>query len=162
MRGGCGRARAALAAGLIAASALAAAGCGESRHPNEQRPQVSTRVSVTVTVHHLIVQPKRIAHGQEETQQMAQNQKQQQAPVKSKAPLDVTFVVANQTSRDLTLTVRGAGTEVESTRIFANSPETFGAELPTGSYTVSADGLQPARLSVGRYRASSQNDVLLP
>lgn len=159
---GAGRARAALAAGLIATTALAAAGCGESRHPNEQRPQVSSRVSVTITAGHLIVQPTKIATSQETTQQIPQNQDHPQARIESEAPVNVNFVVANQTGRDVSLTVRGAGRHVESNTIYAHTPETFGAELPTGSYTISADGLPPARLAVGRYRASSQNDVLLP
>jgi hypothetical protein len=38
-------------------------------------------------------------------------------------------------------------------------------ELPAGSDTIAAAGMpgaRPAHLTVGRYRASSQNDVLLP
>lgn len=164
---GGGRARAALAAGAILASAVLGAGCGESRHPNEQRPQVSTRVSVTVTDKALIVQPTKLGAGPDKTQQITQNEGQPQGEIKhSKAPLAVTFVVANQTGHELALNVRGGNAEVESRRIAPRSPETFGAELPTGTYTVTTKGFSPAsgpaEITVGTYRASSQNDLLLP
>jgi len=160
---GPGRGRAAAVAGLIGAAALLAAGCGESRHANEQRPQVSTRVSVTINQNEVIVQPVKIAMGPEKFQEIPQNQKHPEPPIKTKAPLDVTFVAANQTPRDVRLRIRG--TKAESPTVFARSPGIFQVNLPTGSYVISAAGLpgaRPARLTVGSYRASSQNDVLLP
>jgi hypothetical protein len=62
------------------------------------------------------------------------------------------------------LNIRGAK-DVKSETVFARSPGTFQVDLPAGSYTISAVGLpeaRPARLTVGSYRASSQNDVLTP
>lgn len=163
---GGGRARAALVAGLISATALLAAGCGESRHANQQRPQVSTRVSVTITENDLIVQPTEVATGPEKSQQIPQNQNQGQPRIDTKGPVDVTFVVANQTAHDTELTVRGGGREVASDKIPARAPETFGGKFPAGTYTVSVGGsassAAPAHLTVGGYRASSENDVLLP
>lgn len=159
---GPGRARSA-AVGLIAIAAFVA-GCGESRHANEQRPQVSTRVSVTISPKEVIVQPTKIAFGAEPHQQIPQNQGQAQPPIKTKKPLDVTLVAANQTPTDTQLKIRG-GKEAESGTIYAHSPGTYGVELPAGSYTISAVGMpeaRPAHLTVGSYRASSQNDVLLP
>jgi hypothetical protein len=150
-------------AGLFAAAALLA-GCGESRHPNEQRPQVSTRVSVTINQKEVIVQPVRVAFGPERNQQIPQNQDHTQPPIKTKRPLDVTLVVANQTPTETPLKIRG-DKEAESGTIYARSPGTFGVELPTGSYTISAVNMpeaRPAHLTVGSFRASSQNDVLLP
>jgi hypothetical protein len=150
-------------AGLIGAAALLSA-CGESRHANEQRPQVSTRVSVTINQKEVIVQPTKIAFGPETNQQIPQNREQAQPPIKSKKPLDVTLVTANQTPTDTQLKIRGEK-EAESDTIYARSPGTFGVELPTGSYTITAVGMpeaRPAHLTVGSYRASSQNDVLLP
>lgn len=160
---GPGRARAAAVAGLIGA-ALLVAGCGESRHANEQRPQGSTRVSVTINPNEVIVQPVKIAIGPEKFQEIPQNQNHPEPPLEAKAPLDVVFVAANQTPTDAKLLIRGAK-EGESETIFARSPGTFQVNLPTGSYVISAAGLpgaRPAHLTVGRYRASSQNDVLLP
>jgi hypothetical protein len=159
---GAGRVRAAAAAALIGTTVLLAAGCGESRHANDQRPQVSTRVSVTISPRELIVQPLKIAMGPEKFQEIPQNQDHPEPPLKRKGPLDVTFVIANQTPTDIRLKVRGAK---ESNTVFARSPGTFQLDLPTGSYTISAVGLpeaRPAHLTVGSYRASSQNDVLTP
>jgi hypothetical protein len=161
---GPGRARAATLATVIGAISLLAAGCGESRHANEQRPSGSTRVSVTIGPKEVIVQPVSIATGPEKTQQIPQNQNDPQPPIKSDKPLNVTFVAANQTPTDTKLKIRGAR-EAESNTVFARSPGTFHIALPAGSYTVSVTGMpeaRPGHLTVGRYRASSQNDVLLP
>jgi hypothetical protein len=161
---GRGRARGAAILGLIGATALLGAGCGESRHANEQRPQVSTRVSVTIVPGQLIVQPTKLGTGADKTQQIPQNEPDQQPPIRTRAPLDVTFVAANQTDKDTRLQIRGTK-DATSETVYAHSPGTFGVNLPTGSYVISAPGLpeaKAARFTVGRYRASSQNDVLLP
>lgn len=149
---------------LLGAVALLAAGCGESRHPNQQRPQGSTRVSVTIGPRgEVLVQPRRIAFGPEKSQQIPQNQNHAQPPRKTREPLDVVFVIANQTSRDTTVQIRDGSKQLRGTKVLAHSPETVGAELETGTYTVSASGAStPGRIAVGPYRASSQNDVLLP
>lgn len=151
-------------AGLIGA-ALLVAGCGESRHANEQRPSPSTRISVRVSPKEVIVQPLSVATGPEKTQQIPQNQNQTQPPIRhSKVPLDVIFVTTNQTENDLHLRIRGTK-EAESGTVYANGPGNFQTSLPAGSYTISAAGVpgaKAAHLTVGSYRASSQNDVLLP
>jgi len=161
---GAGRVRAAAIAALIGATALLL-GCGESRHANQQRPNVSTRVSVTVNDREVIVQPGEIGKRAEPTQEIPQNVEHPEPPIKTTKPLDITFVAANQTARDMKLKVRGRGKEDESETIYARSPGSFQVSLPTGSYTLTAVGMpgaRPAHLTVGRYRASSQNDVLLP
>lgn len=144
---------------------LLATGCGESRHDNDQRPQVSTRVSITVSPEELIVQPLKIGMGPEKFQEIPQNQDHPEPPLRRKGPLDVTFVTANQTPTDIRLKIRGGAREEKSDTIFARSPGNFQLDLPAGSYTISAIGLpeaRPAHLTVGSYRASSQNDVLTP
>jgi len=160
---GAGGVRAAAIAALIGATALLL-GCGESRHANEQRPTGSTRVSVTVNEREVIVQPVEIGEGAEPTQEIPQNVEHPDPPIETTKPLSVTFVVANQTARDITVVLRGSRA-IEGEKVFARSPGTFQVSLPAGSYTVSAAGMpgaRPAHLTVGRYRASSQNDVLLP
>lgn len=161
---GSGRAKAAAVVALVATAALLS-GCGESRHANDQRPQVSTRVSVTISPSEVIVQPLKIAMGPEKFQEIPQNEDYPEPPLKNpRGPLDVTFVAANQTPSDLRLMIRGEK-DVESETVFARSPSSFQVDLPTGTYTISAAGLpeaRPARLTVGSYRASSQNDVLTP
>jgi len=161
---GPGRARAAAIACLTGAVLLLAAGCGESRHANEPRPSGSTRVSITINPQEVIVQPTAIGIEAEKFQQIPQNQNHPQPGIKTKAPLDVVFVTANQTPTDTKLKIRGAK-DAESDTVFARGPGTFQVSLPAGSYTVSATGMpeaRPAHLKVGSFRASSQNDVLLP
>lgn len=151
------------AAGVIGALTLLA-GCGEERHASEQRPQVSTRISVTISPKQVIVQPLEIGMRAEATQEIPQNENDPEPPIKTKKPLDVTIVAANQTPTDVKLKVRGTAEE-ETDTVFARSPGSFQVDLPAGSYTISAVGLpgaQPGHLTVGKYRASSQNDVLLP
>jgi hypothetical protein len=162
---GRGGARAAVA-GTIGALALALAvgGCGAESHPNEQRPQVPTRVSVIIGPKVVTVAPGSIGKGPEKHQQIPQNQNQAQPPIKgSKKPLDVVFVTANQTEEDSKLVIHGPS-DATSTTIYAKSPGTFQAQLPAGYYTITAAGSSatPAHLQVGSYRASSQNDLLLP
>ena len=149
-------------AAVVGAAALV--GCGESRHPNEPRPQVSRRISVTISPKQLIVQPTKIGVEAEETQEIPQNEGHPAPPIKTKAPLDITVVAANQTATDTKLRITGAKSGVSDT-VYAHSPGTFGFNLPAGKYTISATAMpeaRPAHLTVGSYRASSQNDLLLP
>jgi hypothetical protein len=160
---GPGRAKAFAVVALAGAALLG--GCGESRHGNDQRPNVSTRVSVTINPKRLIVQPTKVGVEAEKTQEIPQNEDHPEPPIKTKAPLDLTIVAANQTATDTELKITGSGKEAESDTVFAHSPGTFGFNLPAGSYTITAVKMpeaRPAHLTVGSYRASSQNDVLLP
>jgi len=161
---GSGRGRAFAAGCVVVALALTAAGCGAEEHANEPRPQPPTRVSVTVTPRTITVQPPRIAIGPEPSQQIPQNQHAAQPPVKSNAPLDVVFVSANLTNFDSKLEVRGPK-DVKSGALVANGNNSLLASLPTGVYQVSAadiPGAKPVRFTVGPYRSSSENDLLLP
>jgi hypothetical protein len=146
------------------ALALAVGGCGAQSHPNKPRPQVPTRVSVIITPKAVTVAPGAVGKGPEEHQQIPQNQNQAQPPIKgSKVPLDVVFVTANQTGTSSKLVITGPQ-HAESTAIGGRSPGTFQAQLPAGYYTITASGSKatPAHFEVGHYRASSQNDLLLP
>lgn len=151
-----------MAVAAVVGAALIA-GCGESRHANEPRPQVSTRISVTISPKQLIVQPTKIGVEAEPTQEVEQNEGNPAPPIKTKEPLDVTVVAANQTAKDTKLKITGTKSG-ESETVYAHSPGTFGFNLPAGEYTISAVGTKarPAHLTVGSYRASSQNDLLLP
>ncbi len=148
----------------LGAIALLGTGCGASDHPNEPRPQPPTRISVAVSEGAVTVQPPRIAVGPEPTQQIPQNQHAGQPRVRSNAPLNVVFVAANLTSVDSRLEVHGSKS-VSSQPLYAGAGVTMQAILPTGVYRVSAAGVpgaKPAKLVVGPYRTSSQNDLLLP
>lgn len=149
---------------VLAALALAVAGCGSQTTANEPRPQPPTRVSVTITPRAITVQPPRIAIGPEPTQQIPQNQHAGQPPVRSKRPLDVVLVTANLTDFDSKLELRGPR-YLTSGPLVANGNGSLQATLPTGVYEVSAADIpsaKPVRFTVGPYRSSSQNDVLLP
>jgi len=158
------RATVAALACSLGAVALLAAGCGASQHPNEPRPQPPTRISVAIGEDAITVKPPRIGIGPEPTQQIPQNQHAGQPRVDSHAPLNVVFVAANLTDVDSRLEVRG-GKSVSSEPLYANAGVTMQAILPAGVYRVSAAGIpgaKPAKLVVGPYRSSSQNDLLLP
>jgi hypothetical protein len=160
-----GRARVAGGGALAALIlALVGAGCGAETHPNEPRPSVPTRVSVTIGKNGgIVVKPGAIGMGPEKHQQLPQNQNHPQPPIKTQAPLNVVFVTANQTDKDSKLVIRGPR-KATSPQVNAKSPGSFAAELPTGRYTIAAAGENgaPATLRVGPYRASSKNDLLLP
>src|SRR6202000_1701619 len=158
-----GRARVA-GGGALAALILAVvgAGCGAESHPNEPRPAVPTRVSVTIGQGGIEVQPQTIGMGPEPHQQLPQNQDHRQPPIKTKAPLDVVFVTANQTESQEKLVIK-APKSATSPEIVANSPATFAAELPAGSYTIATSGGGPeATFKVGPSRGRSKNELLLP
>jgi hypothetical protein len=161
---GRGRAKAAVA-GLLAVVVLVAAGCGAETHPNKPRPQVALRISVTITPKAVTVQPTKVGFGPARTQQIPQNQHHAQPPIKGdRGPLTVAIVSANQTTSETRLELRGPR-DVSSETIPANSPLTLQTDLPTGAYVVAAGDVpsaRPAKLIVGPYRASSENDVLLP
>jgi hypothetical protein len=161
---GSGRGRAFAAGCVVVALGLLAGGCGSETHPNEPRPQPPTRVSVTVTPKAITVQPPRIAMGPEPSQQIPQNQHASQPQVRSKAPVNVVFVTANLTDFDSKLEVRGAK-DAKSGALVANGNNSMLAALPTGVYEVSAADIpsaKPVRFTVGPYRSSSENDLLLP
>jgi hypothetical protein len=149
----------------MSATALLASGCGVEEHANEPRPQPSTRVSVTVAEGEVTLQPERIAVADEPTQQIPQNVGAEQPRVRSNAPVEVVLVAANLTDVDSRLELRGAGANRTSKPLVANGAVTLQAQLPTGTYSIRAadiPGAKPARLVVGPYRTSSENDLLLP
>ncbi len=145
--------------------ALAAAGCGVEEHANEPRPQPSTRVSVTLNSEGVTVEPSRVGIGPEPTQQIPQNRHAEQPQIRSDAPLSVTFVATNLTAVDSRLEVRGAGREATSRPWVGHGNVSMQAALPAGTYLLTAadvPGARPARFTVGPFRTSSQNDLLLP
>lgn len=161
---GRGRSGGAVALGVLGALALALPGCGAESHSNDPRPAVASRISVTIVPGQVIVRPPRIAVGPAPDQQIPQNRGAAQPPIDTDAALDVVFVAANQTGVPTRLVVRGPA-DARSEPVPPRSPGTLQTELPSGTYTVSAPGVpgaSPAKLRVGGYRASSENDILTP
>ena len=144
--------------------ALLAIGCGAEEHANEARSQPPTHVSVTITDDAITVQPPRIAVGPEPTQQIPQNQHAGQPRVDNDGPLTVVFVTANLTDFDSKLEIRGPK-DATSGPLVANGNGSLLTSLPIGVYRISAadiPGAKPVRFTIGSYRTSSQNDLLLP
>jgi hypothetical protein len=161
---GRGRAKAAVVC-VVGALMLVAAGCGAETHPNDQRPQGPLRVSVTITPKAVIVQPAAVGVGPARTQQIPQNKNHPQPEIRNdERPLTVSIVIANQTRTETKLELRGPR-GASSVAIPRTSPGTLQTDLPTGTYAVAAanlPGTRVGKLVVGPYRASSQDDVLLP
>lgn len=160
---GRGRAKAGVV-GVLGALALLSAGCGAESHSNDPRPQVALQVSVSIGPEGVDVQPAAIGTSAARTQQIPQNQNQAQPAIRTKAPATVRFIAANQTGADTRLEIRGPRS-ASSDPIPGHSPGTLQVDLPTGTYAIAAAGVpgaRPGKLVVGPYRASSENDVLLP
>lgn len=148
----------------LGALTLIGAGCGAEERVNEPRPQPPTRVSVAINENAITVQPKRIAVGPEPTQQIPQNEEAEQPQVRSNEPLTVVLVAANLTDADSRLELHGPK-DTSSGLLIANGNGSVITDLPTGVYRISAADIpaaKPARLVVGPYRTSSENDILLP
>ena len=149
----------------VGALGLASLGCGAEEHANVPRPSPPVRVSVAIHSDSITVTPSKVALGPEKSKLIEQNADTSRSPsIRTNAPLTVVFVSANLTATDSKLEIRGPKSTT-SGPLVANGNGSYQTALPTGRYTVAAadiPGAKPAHLLVGPYRASSQNDVLLP
>jgi hypothetical protein len=148
----------------VGSLALASIGCGAEEHKNEPRPAPPVRLSVAIHSDSITVTPSRVGIGPEKSQLIEQNRAESQPGIRTDKPLVVVFVSANLTPNDSKLVIHGPK-DTASGLLVANGNGSFQTALPTGSYTLSAAGIPgagPAKLLVGPFRASSQNDVLLP
>lgn len=146
------------------ALAFASLGCGAEEHVNAPRPSPPVRVSVAIHSGSITVTPSTVGLGPERSKLIEQNAEQPQPAIDTDKPLTVVFVSANLTTTDTKLEIRGPKSTT-SGLLVANGNDSYQTALPTGRYTLTAadiPGAEPARFLVGPYRASSQNDVLLP
>jgi hypothetical protein len=144
--------------------ALASLGCGAEEHANVPRPSPPVRVSVAIHSDSITVTPSKVGLGPERSKLIQQNEDEEQPSIRTNAPLTVVFVSANLTRTDSSLEIRGPK-DTSSGLLVANGNDSYQTALPTGRYTIAAadiPGAKPASFMVGPYRASSQNDVLLP
>ncbi len=90
----------------------------------------------------LIVAPTEIGSRAESTQEIPQNVEHPEPPIKTTKPLDVTFVIANQTNHPSTVQIHDQSRLVKGIKVgLRRSPGTIQAELPTGHYSISAGGI---------------------
>jgi hypothetical protein len=129
---------------LALASALIA-GCGASNdYKNEPRPPAPIVVTASISKDAVSVSPRRFGAG------------------------PITLIVTNQTgaSQQLTLEINSgqAGFKGRTGPINPSDTGQLKADLGRGTYSVHVDAnsIRPARLTVGRERASAQNDLLQP
>ncbi len=151
-------------AAVLSALAVVGAGCGAQKHANDPRPASRPGSASASPATRSRCGRRSSESAPNHTQQIPQNQDRPQPNTDGKGPLDVVFVGANLTDFDSKLVINGPQ-DATSGPMVANGNGTFQVDLPTGTYTISAadiPGAKPARLAVGPYRASSQNDVLLP
>ena len=149
----------------IALGALAfLVGCGAVERTNDPRPGPPVQVSVSIAADQITAQPRTIGLGPDRTQQIPQNKRAPQPPIRTNTPLTIRIVAANLTDTPTRLEIRGPKDAV-SGPLVANGNGSLLVDLPTGVYILSAadiPGARPGRLAIGPFRASSQNDLLLP
>jgi len=139
-------------------------GCGAEERTNDARLAPPIQVTVAISNDKITARPALIGIGPDRAQQLPQNQNSSQPPIRTNASLTVRFVSANLTDFPTRLEVRGRK-DARSGLLVANGNGSFQADLPTGVYILTAadiPGAKPGRLAIGPYRASSQNDILLP
>ena len=129
----------------LAVAAAAVAGCGGgSSYKNEPRPPSPIVVTASISKNAVSVSPKKFGAG------------------------PITLIVTNQTgaSQQLTVEVNNgqAGFKGRTGPINPRDTGQLKADLARGFYSVHVDGnsIKPAHLTVGRQRASAQNDLLQP
>jgi hypothetical protein len=128
-----------LAVVVVGVAAVALAACGRDDFDNDPRPPVPAEVTVKIGNGEVVVSPRTFGAGL------------------------VNFQIANFESTPATLAIEGP-TEAVSEEIPARGNNSLRAEMETGSYEASADGVaaRPFSFEVGPQRPSAQNDLLLP
>lgn len=134
-----------IAALMSAGAAVLAVGCGEDEsYSNEPRPPSPVVMTAAITKDEVSVSPTRLGAG------------------------PVSLVVTNQTSAAQQITFETAGSAAgfrqQTGPINPGDTATLKAEVPRGKVTVrvQSDGISPADITVGRERASAQDELLLP
>ena len=145
MRGSYGNVRALAAAGAIAAL-LALTGCGGGKHyANDPRPPTTKQVSASILRGKVSVSPSSFGAG----------------------PISLTIANLTDASQRVSIAQRINGQlqgGPETSPINPHDTATLSADLDQGQYIVRVEGhgIKPAALTIGKPRASSQNDLLQP
>jgi hypothetical protein len=131
-------------AGLAVVAALIA-GCGEDDFKNEARAPVRLALTGVIQDDKVTVSPAKIGAG----------------------PVEIT--ISNQTDSVRTVTLEGESISERQGPVQPGDTATIQKTLEPGSYEVRAGSkkavrkeIQPALLTIGKERANSNNDLLLP
>jgi hypothetical protein len=136
-----------IASVLASVAVLAAASCGdENSYENKQRPPRLLVITAAIASDRVSASPRRFGAG------------------------PIQLIVTNQTNVTRQVTLQptetvGAGANTPQTGpINPQDTATLQTDISQGTYELKVEGgdIRPARLSVGRQRPSSQNDLLLP
>lgn len=129
---------------VIAALALAGCGGGED-FANKPRPPVPLQLTGVITKQKVTISPSKVGAG------------------------PVVITVSNQTEQSRTLTLDGNGIQERVGPINPLDTAQLQKTLKPGTYTVTAGSekataatIAPAKLVIGKERASASNEVLLP
>jgi hypothetical protein len=129
----------------IALATALVSGCGsDTSYKNEPRPPAPIVITASINKNAVAVSPRRFGAG------------------------PITLIVTNQTGASQQVTVEinngQAGFKGRTGPINPRDTGQLKADLGRGTYSVHVDGnaIRPARLTVGRERASAQNDLLQP
>jgi hypothetical protein len=121
------------------------AGCGEDDFKNEARAPVRLALTGVIQDDKVTVSPAKIGAG----------------------PVEIT--ISNQTDRVRTITLEGESVTEKGGPVQPGDTATIQRTLAPGSYEVRAGSeravrteIQPAVLRIGKERANSNNDLLLP
>lgn len=132
------------AAALLVGGALFAA-CGGEDFENKPRPPVTVQLNGVVTAEKVTVAPTKIGAG----------------------PINI--VVSNQSGAKHTITLEGESTRVQVGPIGNMDTATIQRTLEPGEYEVRAGSpkavakeIEPARLTIGKERPDSNDQLLLP
>ena len=129
----------------MAVVAALVAGCGEDDFKNEARAPVRLALTGVIQDDKVTVSPAKIGAG----------------------PVEIT--IANQTDSVRTITLEGESVSEKGGPVEPGGTATIQRTLAPGSYEVRAGSkkavrkeIQPAVLRIGKKRANSNNDLLLP
>ena len=133
--------------GLLAAT-LALAGCGsDPDYANDPRPPSPINVTAAITDDEITVSPREFGAG------------------------PIVLIIANETQDTQRVTLetdelagKQGGIKQSTAPINPDGTATLKVDVRQGEYQVSTDGegIQPAKVTVGKKRESAQNDLLQP
>jgi hypothetical protein len=137
------------ACAITAALALASCGGGGHKYANAERPPTPIVVSASIDDDSVVVSPRKLGAG------------------------PITLIISNQSSASQQVTLQtdsqagdaGPGQKaIQTGPINPRETASVKGQVEQGTYalSVAGDGVRPAKITVGKQRPTSQNDLLQP